>query len=86
MLGAYPKIGHDSSLPYPFQFILNSPKPSDDTQRIGFQRVQSVTEERVDLPLMFTQFLTIRLTERRNGKRIMISDQERPILISALPQ
>jgi len=86
MPGAYPKIGHDSFLPRPLQFILHGPQPSEDTQRIGFQKVQSATEERVDLLLMYTQFLTISLIQRRNEKRVMISDQERPVLISTLPQ
>jgi len=52
MLEAYPKVGHESFLSHPLQFILHSPQPSDDTQRNGFQRVQSATEERVDLLLM----------------------------------
>jgi len=86
MLGSYPKIGHDSLLPHPLQFILHSPQPSENTQCIGFQSVQSATEERVDLLLMYTLFVAIRLIQRRNEKRFMISDQERPILISTLPQ
>jgi hypothetical protein len=65
MLGAYPKIDHDSFLPHPLEFILHSSQPSDDTQNIGFQRVQSATEERVDLLLMYTQFLTTSYSKKK---------------------
>lgn len=81
MLGPYPKTGHDGFLSHPLQFILQSPQPTYHTQRNGFQKLQSATKERV-----YAAFLTMRFYQTRHEKPAMISDQERPILISTLPQ